>query len=233
MKIAVNMYDDSLKSIYNNRKVKDFLKGCYFIKLDDNFKDSKMIKQGCWQQLKDEKGKLLWKEDNNMLKPQMGYVVDDEEVEIEIFNNLSFWSISEILKLKYKNITTKDHSRIYYEEFVDLEEVEDLPIHFSGNLNLGKKVCFGEGIIVHELRLKNNKIYFDCEYENEMPNIEISLDGKTYSKVTKLPWIHDFRKATYKAVYLKINDFKNPITAYSIGFNGDIQQTSCIGRGIV
>lgn len=227
--MIVDVYNNALKSIYRNNKIKDSRNSCYIINLDDDFEAEKKIKQGCWQQLKDEDGNLLW-EEGDTLKPKMGYVIGDEEVDVSIFDNITFWKIDEILRLKYSKKLEKleKFNCIYYDEFIDEEQV-------GVGLNIGKKICYGNGSIIHNLNLNSNKIVFDCEYIGEMPKIEISLDGKSFSKVTSLPYVHDFRKATYKAVYVKIKDFENHLTAYSIAYNGEVHtmEEECLGRGII
>lgn len=233
MKIAVNFVDDKPFGILK----KEDRKGCYFISVDDNFDSSKLVKKGYYQQLKDEDGNLLWDETGVGLKPIMGYVVSDEEVEATVRKNLDIWTVKEILNAKYRKQLSenKDYSAVYYEEFLD-EENENFYSEING-LNLGKKICFGKGEIVHSLPLKNNKMFFNCEYIGDLPKIEISLNEKTFTKIKSLPFKQDFRKTKYEKIVIKINDLENKISAYSILFNNDSKKdflsTDYVGRDVL
>jgi len=233
MKIAVDFYNDTLKTIYED-KAEDLKKGCYFVNLENEVLLSlvRKIKKGSWQQLKDEHGKLLW-DDSSTLKPEMGFEVEDRDTEINIKNHLSFWTIKEILEAKYSyKRSIVNNTCVYYEEFLD----EEFFMKLDGSLNRGKKVFYGNGIIEHNFKLANNKIVFDCEYEGRFPKLSISLDGKTFVKVEQLPFVRDFRRTTFKNVYLKMLDWDNKLTAYSFFYNEKSKtklNQEFIGRGFL
>lgn len=217
MKIAVDFFNDELISIFQGEE--EIRKNCYFVELDDDFDDTKIIKKGYWKQLRNEKGKLLWDE-LVTFKPKMGYEIDDKDVKINFRDLLKFWTVEEILKIKYqrKLDNLKRYNSIYYEEFIDKDLNEKL-IERKGALSFGKKVCFGKGTIVHNFVLNDKKIFFGCEYV-EFPKIEISLNGKTYTRVKSLPFEQDFRKTDYKKIYLKLEN-DHFLTAYYFCFNSD------------
>jgi len=231
MKIAVDFFDNTLKAMYDD-KTKNVRNDCYVVNLENEVLNSlvKKTKKGSWQQLKDEHGKLQWNT-SSLLKPEMGFVVENQDTEINIKNHLTFWTIQEVLKIKYfHKLKIVGTTHVYFDELID----DDFCTKFSGSLNLGKKVLCGDGIIEHNFKLVNNKIVFDCEYENELPKLSISLDGKTFVKVDELPFERDFKKTTFEKVYLKISDLENKLTAYSFYFYGDSYvQEEFAGRGFL
>ena len=212
--IEVEYGTDKLRSIVNEKsKIK---KNCYVISMD-NLDITKKIKKKKVQQLKDEDGNLLW-EDTDYVKPKMGFVETDEEVEIDILNNLNEWTIQEVLRAKYfsKIENVKSCSNIFFNEFID----ENKFAKIKGKFNIGKRLCVGKGTFEHSIKLTNGKIFFDCEYQDEMPKIEISIDNEKWTLIKELPFEHGFRKKNISKIYLNI-DCSTNLIAYSLGFNAD------------
>jgi len=213
MKFIVNLSTNKLMSVYKSNKTVETRKNCYSVLLDINEEDLvKQVKKGFWTHLKDDNGNLLWQQDSDTLKPLMGYAISDKEVEINIFNHLEFWTLQEILELKYRSKLEKSkYSHVFYEEFID----EDLKRKIDGNLHIGKKICYGNGKITLELEMKDDEITFDCEYNGNKPNISL-------------------KKGKGNKIYLQIDDDKNQLTSYAIYFNSNInEEKKYIGQGIL
>lgn len=234
MRIVVDEKTDKLLSILSGR-TKNRKQNSYTINVRDGFSPTKLVKKGHLEQLRNDDGSLQWEnDDSGTLKPVKGYVVEAEEQEIGIANYPAFWTIQEVLQLKYGEVIRglDKITSLYYDEMLD-ETIES-----EGAINFGKRICCGKGKIVHAVeKMSSNKIFFDCEYEGEMPKIEISFDGKKGLKITSFPFERDFRKATIEKVYISIDSYDSNIVSYCLGINGnfsnDTDECDYVGRGIV
>jgi len=227
MRIIVDIVTDEILSVYQNDDIEETRKNCYIVNTHQ-IEDFKKVKIAAWKQLKDENGNLML-DDSKQLSQLMGYEVQDKEIKIVFSKYPSFWTIQEVLSLKYKKkLELSGYSGVYFEEFLD-----DY-YNVEGNLSFGKKICYGNGVIKHPFsKLKNNKISFDCEYVKDFPKIEISLDGQDWTRITEVPFSKDFKKVQYSAIYLRLNDFENHLSAYHFFFNGDeTAKADLFGRGI-
>jgi len=231
MKLIVHT-NGTLKSI-QEKLLQNIGSNFYVINLSDKFEFSKTTKRGIYKQLSDSDGNLLWDVENDILQPQMGFEVTDENVEINIYEYTKMFSIEEVLEKKYKDKlkSLEKYSNIFYDELIDGWDATH-----EGHFNVGKKFLVGKGIFEHKFNMKDNKIFFDIEYKNQIPNLEFSIDGNNWTKIKKLPFSRDIRKTTkVKSIQFKLNDFKNPITAYCIAFNGNkiINKSELKGRKII
>ena len=228
MKFAFNYNNDSLSAIFTDDMTPS-KGGCYLVNINGDFKKTKMVKKGRWRQLRDDGGSLMWN-DGSLLVPKMGFEVDGE-VKIGINQFLELWSLEDIIEYKYASLLSQvdDYNALYYNELCD-----ESSLNVEGNLHLGKKFCSGNGIIKIDLPLKNNKIYFDCECPDGLPNIEISLNGSKWTKIDEVPFIHNFSKTKSTGIYLRIKDDRKYLSSFYLCVNIDnFTLDRSIGSGLI
>jgi hypothetical protein len=206
MKVFASYSSDTVIAVYPDDHETKELVNCYTLFVDSI--DDKFVPKSLWGQLKDENGSYLWDEDSGVLKPQKGYVIAGE-TKIKFKHYPWMWSIDEILKEKYKKLLEKNEKKnVYFQEFLNGD------VRYEGLINLGKKFCQGEGILLHSVEKTVKEFTFKFEYTKSLPKISISVDKDAWTKVDSSCFSHRFKKETDQ-LYIKIDDTENILTAYS------------------
>lgn len=216
MKFAVDILTNKLKAAYrddDNSK----LPGCYIINFPGEFDRTKTLKKANWTHLKDEKGNLLV--ENN--KPVKGFEVSNDNIEVNVNHHLSLFTIDDILEYKYeKKRKALGFTNVIYNEIIEHIKEENKGL-FEGTVSIGKKYLKGEMLLsfVDQFKeLKNGKFGFDCEFDKQLPDLEISVDKNKWVKIDEVPFTHTFRNYG-DCFYLKMNDSVNALNAFSIYYN--------------
>jgi hypothetical protein len=208
MKVLANYSSDVIVKIHEDEEFEQCISH-YVVQVDDI--SDKVVPKGFWRELIDDEGNPIWEEVNDgLLKPSKGFVISDQ-VKVKFKRFPQMWTVEEIIKEKYKKkLMGCKFEGLYYQEFIKMDD-----ILFEGSLNFGKKFCAGQGTLIHKLNPNFKEFVLETEYLDERPEMHVSPDNESWSKIDSDSYSHRFKKETNQ-IYLKIDDYKNPLTAYAI-----------------
>jgi len=208
MKVLVNYSTGQIESVIESKsKILPSI-SCYTLEVDNI--DDKIVPKGFWRDLKNDNNQVVWEERSGTIETVKGFVVSDQQ-KIKFKHHPNLWTIEEILKEKYeKKLKQSKFENVYYQEFVE----EYKPILFDGNLNFGKKLCTGKGILVHQFTKSIKEFELEINDQKDLPTLYVSSDSKSWCKVETSLYRHKFKKAS-EMFYLKLDDSK-VLSSYSI-----------------
>lgn len=212
MKVLVNSYSDEIVSVEENNVNEVFRNNCYIVNVD-SVKD-KLIPKGLWKQLKDKDDNFIWDDSNSsILKPVKGFVISDIQEKTQFKYSPSFWSVFEILEEKYgERLKATKYENILFQEFIVFSNILQSK---DSCLNIGKKHCSGQGVLINVLDKRVKEFCLDIEADKRI-KLQVSIDMLTWITVDSFHFEHKFRKEASDKIYLRLDDSKNVLSAYSI-----------------